>query len=152
MASAARPTGLIATSGLELLSFMTGNGQKASILLEELKEAYEGKPEYAVQSISIFQNIQKEPWFTALSPNGKIPVLVDHDAKNENGDGPLAIMEGAAILSYLCRKFDPEQKFHFKEDPHLSVQEQWMSWQVGGIGAAQGQANQYVFPTLNFDD
>lgn len=57
-------------------------GQKASIILEELKEAYGGKPEYVFQSINIGQNIQKEPWFTKYGPNGRIPVLIDHD----NGD------------------------------------------------------------------
>lgn len=52
-----RPTGLIANKGLELLSFGTPNGHKASIILEELKEAY-GKPSYVFQSINIGQNIQ----------------------------------------------------------------------------------------------
>lgn len=57
------------------------SGHKASIILEELKEAY-GKPDYVFQSINIGQNIQKEPWFTQYGPNGRIPVLIDHD----NGD------------------------------------------------------------------
>lgn len=61
------PTGLIANKGLELLSMETPNGVKASIMLEELKEAY-GKPDYVVQAIDIMQNIQKEPWFTKLGP------------------------------------------------------------------------------------
>ena len=56
-------------------------GHKASIVLEELKEAY-GKPDYTFQSIHIGENIQKEPWFTKYGPNGRIPVLIDHD----NGD------------------------------------------------------------------
>lgn len=48
-------------------------------MLEELKEAY-GKPDYVFQSINIGQNIQKEDWFTQYGPNGRIPVLIDHDA------------------------------------------------------------------------
>jgi len=56
---AERPTGLKATKGIELLTFGTPNGHKASIILEELKEAY-GK-DYTWQSINIMQNIQKEP-------------------------------------------------------------------------------------------
>ena len=56
-------------------------GHKASIILEELKEAY-GKPDYVFQSINIGENIQKEEWFTKYGPNGRIPVLIDHD----NGD------------------------------------------------------------------
>jgi len=94
-ANMSRPTGLIANKGLELLTFGTPNGHKSSIILEELKEAY--GTDYVFQSISIMENIQKEEWFTKLGPNGRIPVLVDHD---KNG---LAIQEGAAILSYLCR-------------------------------------------------
>lgn len=94
------------------------DGHKASIILEEIKEAY--GTDYVFQSISIMENIQKEPWFTKLGPNGRIPVLVDHD------NGGLAIMEGAAILSYLTRKYDPEHKFSFTEDPELSQCEQWV--------------------------
>ena len=64
----------------------TPNGWKASILLEELKEAY-GK-EYTWQAINIGTNVQKEPWFTKLGPNGRIPVIVDHD------QGGFAVQEG----------------------------------------------------------
>jgi len=70
MSTSDRPTGLIAKSGIELLTFGTPNGHKVSILLEELKEAY-GK-DYVFQSINIMQNIQKEPWFTKHSPNGRV--------------------------------------------------------------------------------
>ncbi|KAK5018591.1 hypothetical protein LTR60_000734 [Cryomyces antarcticus] len=84
--SSDKPTGLIASSGIELLTFGTPNGQKVKIALEELKAAY-GKP-YTQQNIPIMQNVQKEPWYTKLSPNGKIPVIVDHDK------GGLAVMEG----------------------------------------------------------
>ncbi|KAJ2967245.1 hypothetical protein NUW58_g10498 [Xylaria curta] len=67
------PTGLIAKSGIELLTFGTPNGYKVSILLEELKEAY-GK-EYTWQSINIGKNTQKEPWFVAAGANGRIPYV-----------------------------------------------------------------------------
>jgi len=111
-------------------------GHKASIILEELKEAY-GTPDYTFQSISIMENIQKEPWFTKLGPNGRIPVLVDHDA------GGLSIMEGQAILQYLTRHYDPEHKLSFTSDPDLSKCEQWVAWQHGGLGPMQGQANHF---------
>ncbi|KAI4846314.1 glutathione S-transferase [Aureobasidium sp. EXF-8845] len=132
---ASEPTGLIANKGLELLTFGTPNGHKISIFLEELKEAY-GK-DYVFQSVNIMKNTQKEPWFTKLGPNGRIPVLVDHDK------GGLAIQEGSAILAYLARHYDPEEKFSFKEDPQLSYQEQWIAWQHGGLGPMQGQANHF---------
>jgi glutathione S-transferase len=67
-----RPTGLKATKGIELLTFGTPNGWKASIILEELKEAY--GQDYTYQSINISQNIQKEEWFTKLGPNGRMYV------------------------------------------------------------------------------
>lgn len=82
-----------------------------------------GKPDYVYQSINIGENIQKEPWFTEKGPNGRIPVLIDHDR------GGLGIMEGAAILSYLTRNFDPQHKLSFKDDPDLSLCEQWVAWQ-----------------------
>lgn len=105
----------------------TPNGYKASILLEELKEAY-GK-EFSWQSINIGKNTQKEPWFTALNPNGRIPVIVDHD---RNG---IAIFEGNAILSYLTRHYDPENKFSFAiDDDDYSIAECWIGWQHGGVG------------------
>jgi glutathione S-transferase len=128
------PTGLIATKGIELLTFATPNGYKASILLEELKEAY--GLEYTWQAVNIMKNTQKAPWFTALGPNGRIPVVVDHDR------GGFAVMEGLAILGYLTRRYDPENKLSF--DPESSDYddcEQWMAWQHGGLGPMQGQAN-----------
>jgi glutathione S-transferase len=81
-----RPTGLKSNKGIELLTFGTPNGWKASIILEELKEAY-GK-DFTWQPINISQNIQKEEWFTKLGPNGRIPVIVDHD------QGGFAVQEG----------------------------------------------------------
>ncbi|THV92350.1 glutathione S-transferase [Aureobasidium pullulans] len=122
---APEPTGLIADKGLELLTFGTPNGHKITIFLEELKEAY-GK-DYVYQSVNIMKNTQKEPWFTKLGPNGRIPVLVDHDK------GGLSIQEGS----------DTENRFSFKEDPQLSHQEQWIAWQHGGLGPMQGQANHF---------
>ncbi|KAL2133792.1 hypothetical protein VTI74DRAFT_1689 [Chaetomium olivicolor] len=133
----AEPTGLIAKSGIELLTFGTPNGAKISILLEELKEAY-GK-DYTFQSINIGKNTQKQPWYTALNPNGRIPTIIDHDR------GGFAVFEGLAILNYLTRHYDPEHKFSFPvESDDYSVAEQWMAWQHGGLGPMQGQANHFL--------
>jgi glutathione S-transferase len=134
--SMSRPTGLVANSGIELLTFGTPNGHKVSILLEELKESY-GK-DYTVQSINIMQNIQKEPWFTKLSPNGRIPAIVDHDRNK------FSVFEGAAILAYLTRHYDPDQKFSFKDEDDFSRCEQWVAWQHGGLVSA------YVFVIAGF--
>ncbi|KAI1078060.1 glutathione S-transferase [Whalleya microplaca] len=130
------PTGLIAKSGIELLTFGTPNGYKISILLEELKAAY--GTEYTWQSINILKNTQKEPWFTAVCPNGRIPAIVDHDR------GGLAVFEGLAILGYLTRTYDPEHRFSFAVDTdEYTVAETWLAWQHGGLGPMQGQANHF---------
>ena len=151
MSSSERPTGLIAKSGIELLTWGTPNGHKASIILEELKAAY-GK-DYVWQGINISENVQKEPWFTKYSPNGRIPAIVDHDRND------FSVFEGAAILAYLTRHYDPEHKFSFTDPDDLSRCEQWISWQHGGLvsptalfqseiadddqGPMQGQANHF---------
>jgi glutathione S-transferase len=125
MSSSEKPTGLIATSGIELLTWGTPNGHKASIILEELKAAY-GK-DYVFQGINIGQNVQKEPWFTKHSPNGRIPAIVDHDRND------FSVFEGLAILSYLTKHYDPEYKFSFEDPDDASRAEQWMAWQHGGL-------------------
>jgi glutathione S-transferase len=86
-----QPKGLKADKGIELLTWGTPNGWKASIILEELKEAY-GK-DYTWQGINISTNVQKEPWFTKLGPNGRIPVIVDHD------QGGFAVQEGLGMYT-----------------------------------------------------
>ncbi|KAK5987763.1 Glutathione S-transferase 1 [Cladobotryum mycophilum] len=133
----ARPTGLIATKGIELLTWGTPNGYKASILLEELKEAY--GLQYTSQAINIGQNIQKEPWFIEVNPNGRIPAIVDHD----NNDLP--VFEGNAILGYLSRRYDKEYKFSFPVDSDdYTRAESWIGWQHGGVGPMQGQAGYFL--------
>lgn len=84
--------------------------------------------EYTSQSIDIFQGVQKDPWFTKLSPNGRIPVIVDHDK------GGYAVMEGAAILNYLTRHYDPKHIFSFEDEFDVCTAEQWITWQAGNLG------------------
>lgn len=70
------------------------------------------------------KNTQKEPWFIAVNPNGRIPAIVDHDRND------FAVFEGLPILTYLTRHYDPENKFSFPvESDDYSVAEQWMAWQ-----------------------
>lgn len=97
------------------------------MLLEELKEAY--GTEYTVRIVDIFvKNTQKQPWFVALNPNGKAPVIVDHNR------GGFVVFETMAILNYLARQYDPEQKVSFAiGSDDYSVGEQWLAWQHGGI-------------------
>ena len=109
--------------------------------------------EYTYQSIDIFQaNVQKDPWYTKLNPNGRIPVIVDHD------NGGYAVMETLAIMNYLTRHYDPEHKFCFEQPIEMCTAEQWLAWQHAGLGPMQAQANFYyrfcpdrhAFPTQRF--
>lgn len=103
-------------------------GHKASILLEELKEA-NGLP-YAVQSINLWAGEHKAPWFTALSPNVTIPVLVNHD---KNG---LVVFDSLAIINHLIRNYDVEKKFWFVDEAEISQAEQWLAWMQGDLGTS----------------
>ncbi|KAB5566801.1 glutathione S-transferase II [Coniochaeta sp. 2T2.1] len=133
------PTGLQATTGIELLTFGTPNGVKASVFLEELRSAYPDTVSYTHQTINISKNTQKEPWYTALNPNGRIPTIVDH---NRNS---FPVFEGIAILLYLARHYDADHRFSFPvESDEYSEVEQWIGWQHGGLGPMQGQANHFV--------
>jgi glutathione S-transferase len=78
---------------IELYSWATGNGRRASIMLEESSLAYELHP------MELGMKRQKEPWFLALNPYGRIPVIVDRDL-----DPPIVLFESGAILLYLAEK------------------------------------------------
>ncbi|MEC3948100.1 glutathione S-transferase family protein [Sphingobium sp. HWE2-09] len=110
---------------LELLTSETPNGWKVSILLEEL-----GIP-YKVTPIALTDLVQKQDWYVALNPNGRIPTLVDHDA-----DG-FAIFESGAILLYLAEKFG---RFIPADPQDGSRVIQWVMWQMSGLGPMMGQA------------
>ncbi|KAJ7095364.1 glutathione S-transferase [Mycena belliarum] len=117
----------------------TPNGHKVSVYLEELKALYPNI-DYDVEAINISTNRQKEPWFIALNPNGRIPVLVDRSRDN------FVVFETAAILLYLGQHYDKDNKFYF--DPVKSPNEysemlQWIFWAHGGVGPMQGQANHF---------
>ncbi len=111
---------------IELLTSRTPNGYKVSVALEEL-----GLP-YKVIPIALKESVQKEPWFLALNPNGRIPVIIDHDEED------FAVFESGAILVYLAEKTDQLMP----TDPKgRSLVMQWLMFQMGGIGPMMGQAN-----------
>ena len=113
---------------ITLYTAPTPNGHKASITLEELAIPYK------VVGIDLGKNVQKEPWFLAINPNGRIPAIVDHDA----GDFP--VFESGAIMLYLCEK-DGSGKLLPKDPKGRSRVIQWLMFQMGGVGPMQGQAN-----------
>ncbi|KAG9126468.1 glutathione S- transferase, nitrogen catabolite repression regulator [Ceratobasidium sp. 392] len=130
----------MSTSSTPLLYTVgTPNGHKPSILLEELKDAYDGF-NYDFQKISFQDNEQKQPWFLKINPNGRIPALVDRSR-----DG-FKVFESASILLYLAQYYDKENKFSYdpvKDADLYSEQLQWIFFTHGGIGPMQGQANHF---------
>ncbi len=113
---------------ISLYFWPTPNGQKISIMLEEI-----GAP-YVVHYVDINAGAQFEPAFLAISPNNKMPAIVDHDGPDGN---PLAIFESGAILKYLARKYEC---FYPTSERQQAQVDQWLFWQVGGLGPMSGQA------------
>ncbi|MGN6124102.1 MAG: glutathione S-transferase N-terminal domain-containing protein [Sphingomonas oligoaromativorans] len=111
---------------LVLHSWTTPNGRKVPILLEELGLAYE------VHFVDISKNEQFEPDFLAISPNNKIPALVDYGAE----DGPLSIFESGAILTYLADKYG---RFLAPRGHARWKAMEWLNWQIGSLGPMLGQ-------------
>jgi GST-like protein len=111
----------------DLYSWTTPNGQKVPIMLEECQL------EYALHLVNIMANEQFDPAFLAISPNNKIPALVDQQGANGQ---PIAIFESGAILMYLAEKTgrfmptDPAGRYSVI---------QWLMFQVGGLGPMLGQ-------------
>jgi len=117
---------------IDLYTFTTPNGRKASIMLEEV-----GLP-YAVQSIHIGQDEQFAPDFLKVSPNNKIPAIVDPDGP---GGEPISVFESGAILFYLAEKTGKL----LPSDPRGRTETlQWLMFQMGGVGPMFGQANHFV--------
>lgn len=114
---------------IDLYTFGTPNGQKVSILLEEL-----GIP-YNVKKIDITKGDQKSPGYLKINPNGKIPALVDHD-----GSAQTVVFETIAMMIYLCEK-------HGQKHPHFLPASgaarykvlEWSLFQAAAVGPMLGQ-------------
>ena len=116
---------------LDLYFAATPNGWKITIMLEET-----GLP-YVVKPVNLGAGDQFKPTFLQLSPNNRMPAIVDHDGPN----APLSIFESGAILIYLAEKsgrFLPTA-LHARYDVL-----QWLFWQVGGLGPMAGQLSHFV--------
>lgn len=105
----------------------TPNGFKISIALEEMGLDYE------IKWVNIGAGEQHRPEFLKISPNGKIPAIVDH----ETG---IHLMESGAILQYLAEK---SGKFAGTTAQERAEVMQWLHWQMGGLGPMMGQANHF---------
>ena len=119
------------TKPIELYFTATPNGRKVTIMLEELAVPYRLIP------INIGKGDQFTPEFLAISPNNKIPAIVDP----EGPDGePISIFESGAILKYLALKFGQ----FYPADPREQVKvDEWLFWQVGGFGPMLGQNHHF---------
>jgi len=116
---------------IDLYSAATPNGQKIHIMLEETGL------EHRVIWINIDKGEQFDPDFLAISPNNKIPAIVDHDGP---GGEPLSLFESGAILLYLA---DKTGRFLPAEPAKRWETLQWLMWQMGGFGPMLGQAHHF---------
>ena len=117
---------------IQLHTWTTPNGRKVSIMLEEC-----GLP-YSVHKVNIGQNEQFKPEFLAISPNNRIPAIVDP----EGPDGkPLHLFESGAILVYLAGKTGRFLPVSARAKYEAL---QWLMWQMGGVGPMFGQAHHFL--------
>jgi len=117
---------------LDLYYWTTPNGHKITIFLEETGLPYNLKP------INIGKGEQFKPEFLAISPNNRIPAIVDDDPAD--GKGPLSIFESGAILEYLA---DNTGKFLPRDGRGRAEVMQWLFWQMGGLGPMLGQNHHF---------
>ncbi len=117
---------------IELYYWPTPNGWKVTIALEEL-----GLP-YNVIPVNISKGDQFKPEFVAVSPNNKIPAIIDPDGPD---GAPISVFESGAILLYLARKtgllMPPDERGRVEV-------EQWLMWQMGGFGPMLGQNHHFA--------
>ncbi len=117
---------------IELYFWPTPNGWKISIALEEM-----GLP-YDLKAVNIGKGEQFAPGFLAISPNNRMPAIVDPDGP---GGAPISVFESCAILQYLGRKSG--QFYPSDERARIKVDE-WLIWQVANLGPMAGQASHFI--------
>ena len=113
----------------------TPNGWKITIALEEM-----GLP-YTVKLVDIGAGDQFAPDFLAIAPNNRMPAIVDPDGPDGPDGAPIAIFESGAILQYLARKTG---RFYGDTARDRVAVDQWLMWQMGGLGPMAGQAHHFL--------
>ncbi len=117
---------------IDFYAFDTPNGRKVSVALEEM-----GLP-YQVHVVDIAQGEQNAPDFLKLSPNNKIPAIVDPQGP---GGGPVSVFESGAILIYLAEK----SGLFLPKDPLKRIAAlEWLMFQMGGFGPMPGQVHHFI--------
>jgi len=117
---------------IDLYYWPTPNGWKVSIALEEM-----GLP-YRLNLVNIGAGDQFEPDFLKISPNNRMPAIVDPDGPD---GAPVSIFESGAILMYLARKTG---RFCGETARDRIAVEEWLTWQIGGVGPMAGQAHHFL--------
>lgn len=120
-----------APTAIDLYYWPTPNGWKITIMLEEC-----GLP-YTMIPVNIARGDQFKPEFLAISPNNRMPAIVDHDGPDGR---PISVFESGAILQYLGRKTG---KFYPQAERARVAVEEWLFWQMGGLGPMAGQAHHF---------
>lgn len=118
---------------IDLFYWTTPNGHKITMALEELKL------EYNIRPINISQGEQFSEFFTMISPNQRIPAIVDHSPLHS--DLPISIFESGAILQYLGEKTGMLIGNSMKQKYSVI---QWLTWQVAGLGPMAGQNHHFT--------
>lgn len=121
----------MAQQPIELHFWPTPNGWKITIMLEELGVPYE------LKYVNIGRGEQFRPEFLKIAPNNRMPAIVDPEGP---GGKPISVFESGAILQYLGRKF---ARFYPSDERARVEVDQWLFWQVGGLGPMAGQANHF---------
>jgi len=117
---------------IDLHYWPTPNGKKISILLEELDVPYK------IQWVDMGKGEQFKPEFLDISPNNRIPAMVDHAPLD--GGAPIRIFESGAILLYLAQKYGQFYSDDVRQQQEIN---QWLFWQMGGLGPMAGQAHHF---------
>lgn len=118
---------------IDLYYWTTPNGHKITIFLEEA-----GLP-YTIHPIDIGKGDQFKPEFLAISPNNRIPAIVDHEPAD--GGEPLSVFESGAILQYLAEKTGQFLPSDLRGRTEVM---EWLFWQKGGLGPMAGQNHHFV--------
>ena len=117
---------------IDLHYWPTPNGWKISIALEEMALPYQ------VHFVNIGAGDQFKPEFLKIAPNNRMPAIVDADGPD---GAPISIFESGAILQYLARKTG---QFYGATDRDRIAVDQWLMWQMGGLGPMAGQAHHFL--------
>lgn len=124
---------------IDLFYWPTPNGWKVSIALEEM-----GLP-YNLHLINIGKGDQFDPEFLKIAPNNRMPAITDPDGSD---GAPVSLFESGAILMYLARKTG---RFYGETERDRLTVEQWLMWQMGGVGPMAGQAHHFLKYAPNMD-